>query len=229
MILLIIMLIILVAFMLSGYNTGIIKLVLSCVSILAALLLTYLLTPTIKDAFVKTGAYESIVDSVRDSLDKDEAFRNAADDSVSKVTSNLNLPKEVKSFLNDNDTDEVYDKLNVSSAKEYVAAQITNVGVSAATFAIVFIICFVLVSIIINTLDLISKLPVINEINKTAGLVVGFIEGLVVIWLAFIVINFLGTTQASDFLYSQIEENAIVAFVYNNNLLFKLFLYLIGK
>ena len=73
--------------------------------------------------------------------------------------------------------------------------------------------------IISKTLDIISKLPLINGLNKTAGLFVGFIHGIVMVWVGCIILTALSSTKFGESLFILINESPILSSIYNNNLL----------
>jgi len=70
-------------------------------------------------------------------------------------------------------------------------------------------------------LDLISKLPLLNGVNKTAGLLAGLLHGLVIVWVFFLIITVFGGTKIGQQALEMIGESEILSFIYNNNLLLK--------
>ena len=97
--------------------------------------------------------------------------------------------------------------------------------INALAFIVTFIVILIILWLVFAALNLISKLPVLNSMNKTAGFLAGAVQGLVIVWVLFILLTvFGGTTFGRDAL-QMIGENEALSFIYNNNLLLR---YVIG-
>jgi hypothetical protein len=82
-----------------------------------------------------------------------------------------------------------------------------------------FIIILILLWIICIALDIVSKLPLLNQLNKTAGLAAGLIHGLAVVWLFFILITMFQSTELGQKAMGMIGESQALSLIYNNNFL----------
>ena len=89
----------------------------------------------------------------------------------------------------------------------------------AITFFILIIIIYIIVRIVIFMLDFISKLPVINSINKTGGLVVGLVQGLLIVWIGCLILTAFSDKAWAQEAFAQINANPLLTFIYNNNLI----------
>ena len=76
--------------------------------------------------------------------------------------------------------------------------------------------------IIISIADIVSRLPLIKQINKTGGLLAGFLKGLIVVWVFFIAMTMFCETEFAKTVFAYINDNSFLAFLYNNNLILKL-------
>lgn len=63
--------------------------------------------------------------------------------------------------------------------------------INVISIILLFILLKLLFSIIFSILNKITKLPIINEVNKIGGIIVGFVEGIVIVYLFMLVINWL--------------------------------------
>ncbi|MCR5517708.1 MAG: CvpA family protein [Lachnospiraceae bacterium] len=220
MTLLICMIIILAGCMLLGYHKGFILILFSLLATVLTVVLTIGLTPMVSSMIRKSPVYDKVYDSVYEKMGEAKLPSDKNSD-LEGALIDFKMPKEISKFINSNNTEAAYEKLGVTSPREYVSGMLANIVINAIVFILLFIIIYVLVNVIVNALDLLSKLPVINTINKSFGVVIGLAEGILIIWVVLLAVTFLQGTAAADFVNAQVEENAITAFVYNNNLLLK--------
>jgi hypothetical protein len=104
---------------------------------------------------------------------------------------------------------------------------ITNAVFKAALFIILFIIVYIAVKIGINMLDLVTKLPLINGVNKLVGLAFGAVYGFVMLGVACLVIQMCANMDWAKAVIETINKNEILIFIYNNNILVKIFEFLL--
>ncbi|WP_455717118.1 CvpA family protein [Anaerosporobacter sp.] len=213
---------VLVAFALKGRKTGFIKTIFSIFSIIIAIVLSSAISPYVSKALRSNEKfYNNINDHVEDVVklkvkDKDKTTVSEQVEAINK----LSLPESIKKNLLENKSNsEVYKALQVDTFKEYVNGYITTLVINAISFLITYLVVTVLLVIVCGALNIISKLPIINGLNKTAGLLVGLLEGLLVIWVLCIVLTAFSSTQTSQKLYELIQESQFLSCLYNNNLL----------
>lgn len=92
-------------------------------------------------------------------------------------------------------------------------------GNAAFSYVVAFIIADIAVKIACNVLDIVAKLPVLHQINQTAGLLAGLAEGILYVWIAFIVLDVFGGTEWADALLVMVHSSELLNAVYENNLL----------
>lgn len=218
--LLLIIIIILLGSALRGYQSGFIKTAFALVSILIALVATTIVSPTVSKAL---RSNEVVVEKVNDQLYKVVKF-----DSDIKKTSQetsyiekLSLPEAIKNTLIENNNMEVYKAMAVESFQDYVVNALSVIVINAATYIVCFLMITILLFVLSRVLDLISKLPLLNEVNKAAGLVVGLLGGCVKIWIFFLVITLFSTTSLGANVFTMINSSPLLTFIYDNNLLLK--------
>ena len=106
----------------------------------------------------------------------------------------------------------VYEKVG-----EFVAEQILQ----RAAWTISFTIILIAMAIAVHVLDLIAKLPVLNSINHLGGLAIGLLEGMIVVWLLFLVVVLCQGTPWGREMMESIQGNVFLKFLYDNNLIEK--------
>lgn len=218
--LLILVLAILVINTLIGMKVGFIKTVFSLCSLVVAVVLTIWISPYVND-FMKGN--DKIYNTISSKVEKMLPFEEeeaAASEQISMIEK-LSLPQSIKDSLIENNNEEVYKALSIDSFKGYVTNYLTGMIINAMSFVITFVVVLVLLWVICFALDIVSKLPLLNGINKTAGLLAGLLHGLVVVWLFFILITVFGSTELGQKALQLIGESEILNFIYNNNFILR--------
>ena len=188
-----------------GREKGLVKIVLSMVATVLAMLISSILTTPICEILKdKLGVVDKIKEIVAESM------RDIKIEDVSYLE-DLQLPDIIKSKII-----EGVQGLEIP-VKDYVIESVATVALSAIVFIVIFIIATIAISIAISVLDVIAKLPLIKQANRGAGLVAGLIYGVVVVWVAMIVPTALSSTAwASDILLI-IGDNKLLSFIYDSN------------
>lgn len=218
--LLIIVLAILVVNALIGMKAGFIKTAFSLFSMILALGLTLWISPYVNDYMrgnEKLNNYVgSKVEKVLPIIEK-----NADKKAQETVIDKMLLPKSIKNSLLENNNKEVYKKLSVKSFKGYMKNYLTGIVINALAFSVTYIILLIILWALCFTLNIISKLPLLNQINKLAGLLAGLVHGLVVVWLLFILLTVFGSSTWGQKAMEMIGNDTILSMIYNNNFILK--------
>lgn len=215
---------VLIAFALKGRKVGFIKTIFSIFSIIIAIVVSSALSPYVSKALrTNEKFYNYINERVEDVInlkveDKDKTTVSEQTEAINK----LSLPESIKKNLLENkNNSEVYKALHVDTFKEYVSGYITTIVINAIAFIITYLIVTILLFTVCIALNIISKLPIINGLNKTAGLLVGLFEGLLVIWMLCIVLTAFSSTETAQKLFEMIKESQFLSCLYDNNLLIR--------
>jgi len=102
-----------------------------------------------------------------------------------------------------------------------VAIYLTGIVINSGTFILVYFLLSAGLFILSRVLNIISKLPVLNELNRMGGGIAGLFQGLVVIWLIFtFMIIFIDKPFIQDGM-RQIDENIFLKLIYESNIIAK--------
>ena len=165
-------LVVLIFFGFRGQREGFIRTVFSLFSLIIALFLTSTFSPYISKTLQNNEKVHTYISDAVAKIVKTPKKDGTVTEQVESIKE-LSLPKSLKNALIENNNGEVYKALAVNSFKEYVNNYLTCVVINALSFILAFIIVNICLSLILNALDLISKLPIINGLNKSAGFVIG--------------------------------------------------------
>lgn len=101
----------------------------------------------------------------------------------------------------------------------YLRAKLTDIIITCLAFVISFAISVVVVLLVFKGLDLVSKVPVVNTANKIGGLMIGLVEGIIIVWVLCGLVRFIAGTEFGTAAIEQISENVYLKFFYEHNLL----------
>lgn len=225
--LLFVVLAILIGNALIGRKVGFVKTVFSLCSMIVAIVLTLLISPTINDLMKGNEKfYNYIEDKVgkivqAEAKETEEEAKETKNEEEIKFIGKLPLPQSIKDTLTKNKDSKENGILSSGGLKDYIVKYLAEVIIKALAFTVTFIIILILLWAICFALNLISKLPILNSVNKTAGLLAGLVHGLVIVWIFFILLTVFGGTLFGQDTLKMIGENEILSFIYNNNLLLR--------
>lgn len=210
--------VLLIAYISIGYHKGLIKTVISMFAVVIALIVASVTSPYLSGVLQKTdGLYHYIEKSVDSAISIDDSINEKTDQTT--AIHNLPLPDTIKNSLVINNNKEIYDLLDINSFENYISAYIACMILKSISFIIIFITVLILLRIIAQVLDLVSKLPIINGLNKLGGAVIGLFHGLVILWVLCIVLTMFGGTELGVMLFDQINDSQLLSAIYNNNIL----------
>ena len=102
-----------------------------------------------------------------------------------------------------------------------VAIYLTGIVINSGTFIIVYFLLSAGLYILSRVLNIISKLPVLNELNRMGGGIAGLFQGLVVVWLIFtLMIVFIDKPFVQEGM-NQIEGNVFLKLLFESNIIAK--------
>ncbi len=192
---------------LYGYARGMVNILLSMVAMIVTVILATALTIPVGSAVkAATPVYDKMYETINTTVSEN----NVVD---TKSLANLNLPKQIKDKI-EKEGDKV-----VEDFEGYVSEQITDTAFNATIFLVLFIIIYVIVKIVIHILDFVAKLPLLKEINKIGGFALGLVVGFIILWAACLVVTACSGKPWAQEIFAQINDNAFLGFIYNNNLI----------
>ncbi|MBB5266081.1 putative membrane protein required for colicin V production [Catenibacillus scindens] len=222
-IVLIVAVIILIASALAGFGRGLVKSVFSTFALIVAIVLAVQVMPYGTKLLRTTPLYTSINDSIQASLeDQFQVAAQGAGEQMEAIDQMDNLPDFLKDILKSNNNAEVYEALGIDQFSEYISNYITCLILNAISLIVCFLVIYIILRIIGCMLDMLSRIPVINGLNKIGGFIFGLFNGAIYLWLACIIVTIFSTTQWGQYIFQQINDSVILSFIYNNNYLLEL-------
>ena len=219
-VLLVLMAAVLILFTGRGWWRGFLRTALGMVAVILAVAAGVLLSPGVS-RFLRTSTplYETVrgavAETVADALEPEEG---EAWEDAETALENSSLPGVLKETLLENNKEEVYRLLGVDSFPEYVSGYLAGVIVQICGVLLTFVLVFVGIRLAFLLLGIVGNLPGIHFFNKVGGGLLGFLQGLVVIWILCFVITIFSSTQWGQEALRAIEGNAFLSLIYDGAL-----------
>ncbi len=105
----------------------------------------------------------------------------------------------------------------LAKSGELVTEYIAEIALNVVAFVLVVILVKLLLFLISRLLKVFSKLPIISLVNRIAGLLVGILEGVLVLTVALALISLISPLRESPVLEREIEKSVIVHRLYYEN------------
>lgn len=177
-----------------GYRKGLIELSVKLVAVIIALVATLILYRPISSLIINTTTIdEKIQQSI---LNKSEQIISGEN------TQEGGIIAEVKSeFLPE-------------TAKELSYSIIRTIVIIA-----LYIIIKIALRFITALADLVAKLPILKQFNKLGGIIYGALRGILIIYVALLLISFFGEINPENIVHKEIEQSFIGKEMYNKNII----------
>ena len=149
------------------------------------------------------------------------------------VVSNTTIDENIKAAIVDKilpdqmgDTDITHEKFSIStsiidtanSTIEEISQSFAIKIIEVCTFLILFVVVKIILKFVTVLSSLITKLPIINQLDKTGGTIYGLIKGLFIVWCILGIASLISPLLQPEFL-NIINESMIARVLYKYNLL----------
>ena len=112
--------------------------------------------------------------------------------------------------------------LQQSGAYDTISAQLTNAIMTGLSFFIVFFLLGIVAYIVRHIIRKIERVPVIGTVNRIAGFAVGFIKGMVIVWLLLAMTSLFAASEIGQTMTAYINDSMMLKYLYENNPVIKL-------
>ena len=245
--LLIVILALLIGFAFWGYKQGILKIAVSIISLIASILITTIFAPIITKAIKEnTQIDEKISDVIYEMLDENESvnqylssnevanqtidtstvsqFYTKLNDIVNQIGEKFELPSAIVNALDNNSATDVLETMTeyeITSVREITlrlaAKSLGNVVFNALIYIIILVVLTIVFKSLVIFTNMLERIPIVNKTDDVLGAFLGLCEGLIAVWLLFILITAFGNIEFASNLLLQIGDNKFLSFIYNNN------------
>lgn len=198
---------------------GFIKTAYQIVAYVVALIVSFMIYPIMSGILKLTPIYEGIKEWNIHSISAIPVIEGvqAQTNTIREVTSWL--PEFMTNQMIQNNNPEIYSLMKVDNLIEYISTYVADLCINALALLVVWVVVRIVLGLIVGTLDLVAKLPLLNFANKIAGFILGVIKGTFMIWIIYLIVPFLVIFPSFVEIQLLIEKSLLGKWLYDNNLI----------
>lgn len=147
--------------------------------------------------------------------------KNAATNDTGLLLQGIKLPKSIIKGISQNANLDSYVKDMTDTASGLIAESLTHMLINIISFLIVFAIAWFVIMLIVKVIDSFASLPILNQFNKLLGLSVGFVKGILILYLIFAVLTPIISFSPNGVIAKGVFESNFGYYLYDNNILLK--------
>ena len=195
-----------ILFIFVGYKKGLAGSLIKLCSFVIALILALAL-------------YNPVANAIKDNTQIDENIKSTIVETFGQQeqTQEENMPKDLVQNISseiENATAEA-----VNNTAQSISDTIINIGAGI----VIFIVARLLLIIVSIFAKQIVKLPIIGLVDKVGGIAYGAVEGIVIIYILLGLISLSSLIWVDNAVVTAITNSGIGSFLYNNNIILKIF------
>ena len=242
----IIIILIAVFTLIISYKKGFLRTLIDTLSFFLAIVIALMFLNPVKSLIYKTAIDEKILTETHSELDSavgnsdiGDVIDGMSEDPAKQTSEETTIIDNFKKFLEKFgiDTQAITDEYNQlvkqgstnirNGIIDYVAKPITNAVITVIAFLILFVLSLIVIRLAARLLDLATRLPVINGINKFMSIPLGIVLALFRIFCFCAIVQLLlpysSTLHLSALNQAAVSSTFIFKFFYNNNVIVKIF------
>ena len=210
-------------FFVIGWKRGMVKEIISLVYIFLVIGLVWFLQPYVERFMEKrTPVYAAVEEKCQEAVENSSGYfsvvlNNAGAPVQETVIQSLKLPDVIRKELSKNNNAQVYKELGARNFTEYLSKFLSKKICRTICFIVTWLLACLIIAIIAAILNAVASLPVLREVNKLGGGVLGAAKSLVVIWFALIVVTLLTEASSGEKFLEILSKDAFISFLYDKN------------
>ena len=181
-----------------AYRKGLITLAIQLVAVAIAIVLTLLLYKPISNLIINVTGI-------------DEAIQNAILEKANDIMTN-----------GEENANQVVEAIQNNMLPE-TARNISINIIEGAVILILYILIRIILKFVTALANLVSKLPIVNQLNQLGGIIYGILRGVVIVYILLLLVNLSGEINPKNKVYVAVEESYIGEMMNENNILDILF------
>lgn len=224
-ILLIAVLLIFAGFGLHGYLRGLVRVLFSLTAVFITIGLATALTPYVTHFLqTQTPIYDTIKEKSTEYLQSTvrEELQQKVQEQGEISISGMRMPERIQEIFVENAAGGADSLMENAGVYEEIGDFIAGQVLQRLAWSLSFGVILVLLVVAVHFLDILARLPVLENINRMGGLAVGLLEALVVVWIVLLVVVLCQGTEFGREMMDSIEGNFFLKILYENNLLERL-------
>ena len=198
-----------------GWNRGLLRILYSLISVVLLIGLVSYATPYVSN-YIKdnTGIYRVLEQRCTQAIRDNGKAKLSDNVNGGSTVAGVSLPEQVTSYI----TDSGNNLLDQAGVYEILGKKMADWILAGISYFVTLLIAGIIVSMIGRSLRIINRIPVIKGINRTLGIFAGAFQGLILVWLLFMLLSLFAGTEEGKMIIEQIDQSSILRYLYYNNI-----------
>ena len=181
-----------------AYRKGLITLAIQLVAVVIAIVLTLLLYKPVSNVIINgTGIDETIQNAILEEANDIMTNEEKGANQVVETIQNNMLPETARAI-----------SINI---------------IEGTVILVLYIVIRIALKFVTAIANLVSKLPVLNQLNQLGGIIYGILRGVLIVYVILLLVNLSGEIEPQNHVYTAVEESYIGKMMNENNILDILF------
>ena len=181
-----------------AYKKGIITLAIQLVAVVIAIVLTLILYKPVSNVIINvTGIDETIQNAILEEANNIMTNGEEGSNQVVESIQNNMLPETARTI-----------SINI---------------IEGAVILILYIVIRIILRFVTALANLVSKLPILNQLNQLGGIIYGILRGVLIVYIILLLVNLSGEIEPQNQVYTAVEGSYIGKVMNENNILDILF------
>ncbi len=134
-----------------------------------------------------------------------------------KFIESLPLPQAIKDQMETFNNENGYLKLGANDFGSYIINYIASLIMNILAYAVTLLVTWLIIRLVLGTLSVFHSLPIIGTADHLLGMLLGLIQGILIIWGLFLILSLFSTTEIGAGLMREITASPFLSFLYNMN------------
>lgn len=204
----------------SGWARGLFKVLLSVAGMIASIIIATYIAPSVSGYLEE---HTKIDDNIAAYISEELSFSDSEEETSKgvqvEVINDLPISETLKANILDNNNSEMYAALGATGVYDYIAKSMAVVILNGMVFLVLVVVTQVFFSTLGKAAEGLTKLPIIRSIDKIGGGLLGAMQGLILIWILFLLLSITSTSEISQEMIKAINQISFLKLLYDNNLL----------
>lgn len=110
-----------------------------------------------------------------------------------------------------------YVKLGAADFGSYIINYIANLILNILAFLVTLLVSWLIIRLLLGALSVFSALPVIGGADRLLGLAAGVAQGVLIVWVLFLILSIFSTTPVGKTMMDEIIRTPVLELLYNMN------------
>lgn len=137
---------------------------------------------------------------------------------VEEFIKDFKLPEKVEKIATEYAVNKFADKEKQQSFENSVHEKLTGALLTVLGFIVTLIVVAIGMTLLVKLINKAAELPVIKTFNKLGGVLLGVLEGILIIWCAIGIVPMLSATEFGGKLIEQIQADRFLSVLYEHNI-----------